>query len=811
MIKIKDLSIALQSLNRARSYSTTIILTLGITLGALVTLFNLNYQLLAAPLPYPDEDRLYVVNGNLYQNKQLRLTNNSQYPALVEIYKNDTFFESLALAYFWEDVIRNLTGSPRVNVSYVSPEYLQLAQAPLALGRQFNTDEGLDSRVPVAVISYQTWEQRFQRSPNVLEQSLQFGEVDFRIIGVTAKGFIEPQIYKQGRRTAVWLPWDFNDTQVTRRNNWRGFLPFRMVTGKLKPGVDPASAGHELSTLMDAQYQAALAGRSSSLERSVEYRLTPFTDKILGDSTTRTLMVMGGTLVLLLIACANITNLILSRAAKQQRNMAIQVALGAHKKHIFFALLSEIGLLMLAAALLAIFLAAVSSEVLKVIAAEQIPRLQELTLNWQTLVFALLCALFLAVVFSAIVSRQINYRALNQMLQSSGKGSGVQISPLIRKVLISSQVAMTCLLIVVSLQIFLQANRLINQPFGFPLDNVQVMTLNIGNLGSTSAAERESYLKAIRQRLLEHPKVQNASLSLNTPISISRPLWTTSISQDASRQNPVMAKTTVVDENYLSILGMPLVAGRHINATEFSDNNRLMLVNETLAQQLEPDSDVLGKRYYWRGDMPYQVIGVVRNASLPGKQEPPRLFVRGINVSYPLLVLRHKPHQPLSTTELNEEFAQVNRQYKVSELFSLEEARDLLLSNDRISVWVTTALTLLALSLAAIGIFGVLSYSVQLRRTELGVRMAIGARPSTIFYHTLFDSLIPVVLGIAIATLIVVPLGLWIEQSDFKIETSLLGWLLPPLLIIGLTASVTVLSVWKIINKPAIYALKEAG
>ncbi|MCO1336605.1 hypothetical protein MO867_19940 [Microbulbifer sp. OS29] len=252
---------------------------------------------------------------------------------------------------------------------------------------------------------------------------------------------------------------------------------------------------------------------------------------------------------------------------------------------------------------------------------------------------------------------------------------------------------------------------------------------------------------------------------------------------------------------------MPLVVGRHINAAEFSDNNRLMLVSETLAQQLEPNGDVLDKRYYWRGDMPYQV----RNASLPGKKEPPRLFVRGINVSYPLLILRHKPHQPLSTTELNKEFSQVNRQYKVSELFSLEEARDLLLSNDRVSVWVTTALTLLALSLAAIGIFGVLSYSVQLRRTGLGVRMAIGARPSTIFYHTLTDSLLPVVLGITIATLIVAPLGVWIEQSDFNIETSLLGWLLPPLLIIGLTASVTRLSVWKIINKPAIYALRGTG
>lgn len=810
MIQSQDLTSAFANLCRAKSYSATIVLTLGITLGALVAMFNLNYQLLAAPLPYPDAERLYTVKGNLYRDGERTLDKNSQYPALIEIYRNSRDFSEKALAYFWEDVIRSLPDSPRVTVTYITPEYLRLAGAPLALGRHFTPEEGLDRHTPVALLSYQSWEQQFNRDPGILDRTIRFGEVEFRVIGVTAKDFIEPEVYAQGRRTQVWLPWDYNDTSAQNRNNWRGFSPFMFAVGKLKSGARPEAVQHALTTSLDARFQEALAGRSSGSELAVTYTLSPYEREILGDSTGRTLLLLAGTLVLLLISAANITNLILARAAGRQHTMAIQVALGAQRKHLFADLLAEICQLMLVAALLSILFASAGIELFKHLASHQIPRVRELSLNWQTGLFAVSMALLLAVFFAALVSRQVNYRSLNSILQGSGKGAGIQVSARTRQLLIASQIALTGVLVATSLQLFLQSSRYLNQPLGFSTRDIQVVTLNIGNLRSTPEEQRQNYLKAIRAKLLSHPKLLDASLGLNTPIGFSRPFWHTSVAVDPSRELSVTAKTVVIDENYLPILELPLLDGRHMSAGEFNDGSRVMLVNQTLARQLEVDGPIVGKQLYWRGPEPYRVIGLLRDASLPGREEVPRLFVRHIDVNYPLFMLQFKPGQPLTPAELNSLFAEVSAQYKVSEIFTLREARDFLLAKDRLTLWLTSALALLTLALAAIGIYGVLSYSVQLRRFELGIRMAIGAGPATIFRQVLRENLLPVSAGLTLSLAVVAILWLWIGQSEFNLQGSLSGWLLPVVLILLMVTAISLLSVWHIISRPAIRALRTS-
>ncbi|WP_288132287.1 ABC transporter permease [Microbulbifer sp.] len=812
MMDFKPVRQALASLSRAKGYCATIVCTLGITLGAVVTMFSLNYQLLAAPLPYPDADRLYTIKGNLYRDGERTLEKSSQYPALIEIYNNSRHFSDTALAYFWEDVIRNLPHSPRVTVTYVTPEYLRLAQAPLVHGRHFRAEEGLNTRVPVALLSYQTWTQQFNQDPDILQRTLRFGDVDFRIVGVLAQGFIEPAVYAPGRRTQVWLPWDYNNTAAQNRNNWRGFSPFMFAVGKLDTQARPETVQHQLSTSLNNRYQEARVDRLPGNDLTTTHTLSTYERQILGNSTQRTLLLLAGTLILLLIAAANITNLILARAANRQRTMAIQAAMGAQRKHIFADLLTEICLLMLAAALLSILFTGVGVELLKHFARDQVPRLQELTINWQTCLFSAAMALLLALLFASLVSRQIDYRHLNQLLQSSGKGTGVQVSARTRQMLIASQIALTAILIVASLQLFLQSSRHINQPLGFSTGNIQVITLNIGNLRNAPAAQRENYLKSIREKLLSHPRLDNASLGLNTPIGFNRPLWHTAVASDASRQSSITAKTAVIDENYLPILELALREGRHMTAEEFSDGSRVLLINKTLAHQLQadqPEGNIVGTQLYWRGAEPYRVIGVVEDIHLPGQNEGPRLFVRHIDVDYPLFMLKYKPGQRLTSTELNNLFAEINGQYKVSEIFTLREARDFLLTKDRLAAWLTSGLTLLALGLAAIGIYGVLSYSVRLRRFELGIRMAIGAAPSTIFTQMLRENLHPVSLGLATAMVALAGLWFWVSQSSYALQTSLAGWLLPAILIALLVAVVSLLSVWRIIRRPAIFALRD--
>jgi hypothetical protein len=273
------------------------------------------------------------------------------------------------------------------------------------------------------------------------------------------------------------------------------------------------------------------------------------------------------------------------------------------------------------------------------------------------------------------------------------------------------------------------------------------------------------------------------------------------------------AETTFIDENYLNILQLEMIAGRHISVEDFHEQARVIIINETFADNLQTGGDVLNENFYMESgrmtdEIPYKVIGIVRDLNLPGRTEAPRMFVPAINGVYPLLLLKLQSGQEFTNAELNELMARVTSQYKVSELLSMKRAHQLLLARDTLSTGITIALTLLALGLAAIGLYGVLSYSVLIRRFELGIRMAVGARPFSVFLQVLKDNLAPVLVGLGLALTAVAGLWLWIQQSSYSVQTSASGWLLPALLILALTSAVTLLSVWKIINRPAIDALQ---
>jgi len=204
VIALKDFSIALSSLNRAKGYVVTIVLTLGITLGALVAMFNLNYQILAAPLPYPEADQLYVFQGQRFEHEVLSFAKRTPYPLLIESYqKEDEHFSHKALIAYGIDVERNLLSAPSMNIGAVTPEFLPMLQAPLALGRYFNETEGLNTMAPVAILSFSSWTQFYGKDPSVIGKTANFKGVEFKIIGVLAERFVEPALFAQDWQTDI--------------------------------------------------------------------------------------------------------------------------------------------------------------------------------------------------------------------------------------------------------------------------------------------------------------------------------------------------------------------------------------------------------------------------------------------------------------------------------------------------------------------------------------------------------------------------------------------------------------------------------
>ncbi len=812
MLTMKEFKTAFYSLLNAKGYAITIVLTLGVTLGALVAMFNLNYQILAAPLPYQDADQLYVFQGQRFENGELSFAKRTPYPLLIESYKtDDENFAQKALIAYGIDVERNLSSAPDMNIGAVTPEFLPMLQAPLALGRYFSAEEGLNTTVPVAILSFNTWTQLYGQDPTIIGRTANFKGVEFKIVGVLAKSFVEPAIFAQGWQTDIWLPFDYND--IGNRTLWQYATNQGHLVGRLKPGASAVAAEHQLNNYAASRFKEETAALAGFTQSSTQFKLFPFKKIIVGDAGDQSLLMLAGALVLVLIAAANITNLILSRAANQQRTMAIKVALGAQKKHIFETVLAEIVLLMIGAGVLSLGLAQTILELLKIVAKGQLPRLNELYLNGATLLFTGFFALLLTLLLAAIVSRQVNYRALNGMLQSSGKGTGIQISPRVRRLLILSQIALTGILLTVSLQILQESLRQLNEPLGINTEDTYQASLNLGTLlEMTPEVERHNYLLSILSELRSDPKVHDAGIGTLFPVSYwTGPLPQLSLQTEQGADNRVLATATWSDGSYLKIFNIPLVAGRYYTDSEAHEDARVIVVNQTLARSLQADGQVLGRRVFIRGNAdqePLQIIGIVNDLQLPGRIEAPRFFQPYIPVSYPLILIHVKPGQQFTRTELNNLMARVSPEFKVFRFLTTEQAHRQLTANQRTVAGVTAALALLALGITAIGIYGVLSYSVQLRRFELGIRMAIGARPGTVFWQVLKDNFVPVIIGLVIALAVLVGLWLWLQQTSYTLQTSNAGWLLPPLLILILTAATTLLSVWQIISRPTSQVLR---
>jgi putative ABC transport system permease protein len=816
VIALKDLALAGASLRRSPGYAATIVLTLGFTLGALVTMFDLTYQILAAPLPYPNAQRLYISEGTLYKAGHAQFGDEAPYPALIEAYKRyNSDFERVALVSFGYDVIVDRTDSPGVNTGYATPEYFQLLGAPLRLGRGFDPGDGLDAHSPVAVISFDAWQELFNADPAVLGKTLQFGAVQFRIVGVTAEDFVEPQFAGVGRTTQVWLPWDYNLASDRTRNTWTRTDPNQHLVGLLKTSVPLSRAAQSLTSILNARFKEETAGQQFFDEMTIDFKPVPFREAILGESGKVALLLFAGALALLLIAAANITNLTLARAASQQKNMAIQAALGAQKRHLLQSIFAETVLLVGTAALLSLAVAWGGIQLLKMLAQTYLPRLAELQLSWPSLAFAVLAAFVLASMFAVLVSRQIDYRALNESLKGSGKGSGIQVSGRLRQILILSQVALTGILLAASLQILDRSVRHIAQPLGFTTRDVYYLSLKMGAQRNASATAQRDELVAIRRELSNNPKVVAASLASGTPIHLGGAgQYESALAPDPEFKAQQQAATTLVDANYLPVIGLRLVRGQNFQPNDAQLEAHSIIVNERFAHGWDPNGDVIGRLLYWRnspdkGQTPYRVLGIVRDLTLPGRAEPPRIFIPQIRPVDPIFVLQVKAGQQIDKPELNALVARVNGQYRVSTLLGLERAHTMLVSRDSLSAAVTAVLVVLAVSLAAIGIYGVLSYTVLVRRLELGIRMALGARPATIFAQILSENLLPVVVGQALALAVLVGLWRWLQSSRYSVETSASSWLLPIVLIVVLTAATTLSSVWSVIRNPAADALRN--
>lgn len=796
---------AFLSLKRKLGFVATVVTTMGTTLGALLCVLTLGFLLIVEPLPYPDQTRLYNVIHHIGDDKDEVNATAFTYPGLIHLYKNQDVFEQTALVHYGSDVLTSLPHQPTLNTAYVTPEWFDLLGTTPLIGRGFESTEALDTHNPVAIITYETWQKEFDGTNDILSKKIAFSGVSFSIVGVLNKDFIEPQIQQTGFEAGVWLPWDYNlDTNLMERwGNISGSLTF---VGKLKPEISVAQAEQILTPLVSETWQENVASIEFFNGWSVEIELMSFKNAIVGESTSTVYKLLAGVIGLVLIALANVVNLFMSRTAEQQRQLSIYAALGAKKGQLFKGLFAESLLLMMFSLMVALVIATMGFAILQSRLSSELPRVNELSITWFTLLSAVLLACASALVFAYLSSKMINYKALNTSLQSSGKGTGIQVSKRLRQSLVVLQVTIASALVFVNITLFNDSVESITTDNGYSIDGMSQISVSISSSELPPAEERAADMLLLKQELLALPQVVEVSHSRSVLDGYG--LWALTNVQSGENFTPESKR---VSANYFSLVGQELIEGDFFSEADIADDNRVMVINEVFADRINPNGSAIGMQISNDPEEPsYTVIGIVKTAKRPASDDEPMRVYTPATHNTPTMTLKIADGQSVTREDVVMAIKTVGSQYALFSFNSLDEQRDLLLFTEYATAITTAVLAFITLFLAGVGLYGILSYSTQMRRFEIGTRMAIGAKRASIVSLIIKDNLGVVALGIGLS--IIVTLIAYLTNKDFLsayVSIELAGiFVITVVSILMLSLFACYWPLRRFINRPAIHSLR---
>jgi len=809
---IYQLRQAIISLKKKAGFVFSVVSTMGITLGALLCVLTLAYVMLIKPLPYPDQEKLYWVEHGLADNFGEERASSFSYPGMIHFYENQSVFSDATLLCFGESLLASNPAQPLVNTTFVTPEFFSLMATPIALGRAFDESENKGNNNPVALISYDTWQVEYNGTSEVLNEKITINEVSFNIIGVVAQHFVEPEIFTPGRKTQYWLPWDYNFKAKMYGEAWGNVLHELAFVGKLKEGYSQTQAEQKISPFLNEIWQENVAAMAFFKDWSVSLKLKSLQSIIIGDNEQRMYLLIAAVLGLLVIAFTNISNLFIARAIEQQRTQAINAAVGASKQQIFKSFYAEATVLMLASLVLSLIITFLGFGLMQFYLAEFLPRVNELAINSFTLSTALICLVVFAFIFAKLSSNVINYRELNSSLQSSGKGVGVQVSKKVRQTLIISQVAVTALLVFANLSLFNQSTSIINTPMKYNVEQVFTLELSRSSLLKWNSPEVVTLIKEIEIALMDLPEVSEVSQS-NSPMNS----YPTNFSL---LNNEQVFTAEIQDEsghNSLHLLEQPLLAGEWFNEQDIQNGNKVFVVNDIFAKQIAPNGSAVGMKIMMEGEVDREsnavtrtIVGVVAGVNLPNKAVAPAQVYWPIWKGFGNFLIKLKPHQNLSREQVVNTVKGVTNKFTLSRYERLADIQKNMLFTQYTTAITSGVLAVFTFLLAAIGLYGILSYSTHIRRFEIATRMAIGAKSNDIVKLIFIDNVKPLLIGILVSGLLF--LTLYFNFNELLISyltIAAIPMLILTLALISLTSFFACyLPLRQYINKPVIHSLK---